>query len=59
MQYASVASAREIPKKEIPKQVIIKPVVVRKRILQHLIPYLQIIGFILYVCIANGVVEYL
>ncbi|MDD3269698.1 MAG: hypothetical protein PHX14_10280 [Syntrophomonadaceae bacterium] len=57
MQYSSVA--KEITKRPIPmpKKVIVRRVVIRKSILQRLIPYLQVIGFIIYVCLANGIVE--
>lgn len=57
MQYASLA--REIPLKTIPqqKQVRVRKVIVRKSISRYLIPYLQVIGFIIFVCLANGIVE--
>lgn len=57
MQYAGLA--REIPQKVIPqqKQVRVRKTIVRKSIFHHLIPYLQVIGFIIFVCLANGIVE--
>ncbi|MEN6324724.1 MAG: hypothetical protein ABFD18_00735 [Syntrophomonas sp.] len=55
MQYANVAT--EIPKRTISKRVIVRRVLVRKSILKRLIPYLQVIGFIIFVCIANGIAE--
>ncbi len=55
MHYASVA--REIPKSTISKQIIVRRVLVRKSFLKRLIPYLQVIGFIIFVCMANGIAE--
>lgn len=57
MQYASLA--REIPRKAIPqqKQVRVRKTIIRKSVFRNLIPYLQVIGFIIFVCLANGIVE--
>lgn len=55
MHYASVA--REIPKNTISKKLIVRRVLVRKSFLNRLIPYLQVIGFIIFVCMANGIAE--
>lgn len=54
-----VSTVKEISQRPISqtKQVRVRKIVVRKSILHRLIPYLQVIGFIIFVCLANGIVE--